>query len=442
MTNHSSTKLPGQPPIALLTSPFKRFSKLEASGGILLIACTVAALIWANSPWHDVYEHLLEAKVTVAFGRIEVTETRHHWINDGLMAVFFFLVGLEIKREILIGELSSLKQAAFPFLAAVGGATLPAAIYYFLGRTVGAAHGWGIPMATDIAFALGALALLSRVPSSLKVFVAALAIVDDILCVLVISLFYTSDVSLVNLGIAAAGLAVSCLANWAGVRAPAVYAVISGFVWLAVLSSGVHATIAGVLMAFTIPARTLIDAPEFVVHSRALLDKFEQSGADSREGHDAVHDLERQCEQVQSPLHRIEHMLHPWVSFFIMPVFALANAGVVIPQSLAAALTHPVTLGVALGLFFGKPLGITAAAWLATKLKIAAPPSGVTWPQIFGAAWLCGIGFTMSLFVAGLAFEEPAFLDMSKIAILGASLLAGTAGAIVLTRVTPAPQSP
>lgn len=424
-------------PIEVLTSPFTRFARLEASGGILLLACTVAALIWANSPWHDLYEHLLEAKVTIALGRIEVTETRHHWINDGLMAVFFFLVGLEIKREILIGELSSLKQAAFPFLAAVGGAMLPAAIYFLFGRTVGATHGWGIPMATDIAFALGVLALLgSRVPASLKVFVAALAIVDDILCVLVISLFYTSEVSLVNLGVAAAGLAVSCLANWAGVRAPAVYAVISGFVWLAVLSSGVHATIAGVLMAFTIPARTLIDGPEFVARSRGLLNRFELVGADSREGHDAVHDLERQCEQVQSPLHRIEHMLHPWVSFFIMPVFALANAGVIIPPSLAEALTHPVTLGVAVGLFIGKPLGITTVAWLAAKLRIAAAPAGVTWLQIFGASWLCGIGFTMSLFVAGLAFEEPSYLDMSKIAILGASLLAGSAGAIVLTRVT------
>jgi Na+:H+ antiporter, NhaA family len=281
------------------------------------------------------------------------------------------------------------------------------------------------------------LALLgSRVPATLKVFVAALAIVDDILCVLVISLFYTSDVSFVGLAIAAAGLGVSCLANWAGIRAPAVYAVISGFVWLAVLSSGVHATIAGVLMAFTIPARTMIDGPEFVARSRALLDRFVQADADSHQANDAVHDLERQCEQVQSPLHRIEHMLHPWVGFFIMPLFALANAGVIIPQSLAAALTHPVTLGVAVGLFVGKPLGITTIAWLAAKLKIASPPSGVAWSQIFGAAWLCGIGFTMSLFVAGLAFEEPAFLDMSKIAILGASVLAGTAGAIVLTRVS------
>jgi len=420
-------------PIDVLTSPFRRFAQMEASGGILLIACTVAALVWANSPWHELYENLLEAKMTIAFGRIVVSETRHHWINDGLMAIFFFLVGLEIKREILIGELSSLKKAAFPFLAAVGGAILPAMIYTFFARPVGATHGWGIPMATDIAFALGALALLGdRVPGPLRVFVAALAIVDDILCVLVISIFYTSEISMRSLAVAAVLLAVSCVANWAGVRAPAVYAAISIFVWLAVLSSGVHATIAGVLMAFTIPATTKIDRAEFLQRSGTLLRAFEGAEPNSASEHDAVHGLERQCELIQSPLHRVEHMLHPWVSFFIMPLFALANAGVVIPASLGEALRHPVTLGVALGLLVGKPVGITTTCWLATKLKLASPPEGVNWSQILGASWLCGIGFTMSLFVAGLAFDEPDLLDLSKIAILGASVLAGCGGAAVL----------
>jgi NhaA family Na+:H+ antiporter len=293
-------------------------------------------------------------------------------------------------------------------------------------------------MATDIAFALGVLALLGdRVPVGLKVFVAALAIVDDILCVLVISIFYTREISAISLGIALGGLAVSCLANWAGVRNPVVYAVISVFVWLAVLKSGVHATIAGVLLAFTVPATTLIDRPEFLARSRSLLDKMESAGEQSAEEHDAVHGLELQCELVQSPLHRIEHRLQPWVSFVIMPLFALANAGVPFLGNILAAATHPVTFGVALGLFLGKPVGITALAWLATKLNVASPPAGVSWKQILGAGWLCGIGFTMSLFVASLAFGDGALLDMSKIGILSASILAGVGGAMSLRRIQP-----
>ena len=433
----------GKPPIEVLTAPFARFAKMEAAGGILLLMCTGAALAWANSPWEHTYETLWNTPLTIGFGRVVISETRHHWINDGLMSIFFFLVGLEIKREVLIGELSSLKQAAFPFIAAAGGCAAPAAIYLLATQSTGAQRGWGIPMATDIAFALGVLALLgNRVPVSLKVFVAALAIVDDILCVLVISIFYTTDISYVRLGVAAAGLGVSCLANWLGVRTPAVYAAISVFVWLAVLKSGVHATIAGVLLAFTIPAKTFIDRAVFLERSRALLSDMDRAGAHSAREHDAVHGLELQCELVQSPLHRIEHRLQPWVSFFIMPLFALANAGVPILGNLGPAVTHPVTLGVALGLLAGKPLGITVAAWLGTKLKMAAPPAGVNWKQIAGASWLCGIGFTMSLFIAGLAFEESALLDFSKIGTLTASVLAGLGGAIVLRRVQPlqAPQ--
>jgi len=429
----------GKSHIEVLTAPFARFAKIEASGGIILLVSTAVALAWANSPWEHSYETLWNTPVTIGFGRIVISETRHHWINDGLMSIFFFLVGLEIKREVLIGELSSLKQAAFPFIAAVGGSMVPAVIYLLATQPSGAQRGWGIPMATDIAFALGVLALLGdRVPATLKVFVAALAIVDDILCVMVISVFYTSHISFVSLGIALAGLAVCCLANWLGVRTPAVYAVISVFVWLAVLKSGVHATIAGVLLAFTIPARTFIDRPEFLTRSRSILSRFEEANQHSAEENDAVHGLELQCELIQSPLHRIEHRLQPWVSFFIMPVFALANAGVPILGNLRAAVTHPVTLGVALGLFAGKPMGITGAAWLGTKLKIAAAPAGVSWRQIIGASWLCGIGFTMSLFIAGLAFGEGTLLDLSKIGTLGASVLAGAGGAMVLRRINPA----
>jgi Na+:H+ antiporter, NhaA family len=433
VANQDSAPPGGKSPIELLTTPFSRFARLEASGGILLLLCTVLALVWANSPWEEGYHHFWDKPFAVGFGHLYLSETRHFWIDDGLMAIFFFLVGLEIKREILIGELSSLKRAAFPFIAAVGGSTVPALLFLLLNSSSGAARGWAIPMATDIAFALGVLALLgNRVPSPLKVFVAALAIVDDILCVLVISLFYTESISFIALGIAFLALALSCLANWAGVRSPAVYAVISIFVWAAVLKSGVHATIAGVLMAFTIPATTYIDRPKFLDRSRALLRAMESAAHHSAEEHEAIHGLELQCELVQSPLHRIEHRLHPWVSFFIMPLFAMANAGVHFLGGFVDAVSHPVTLGVAVGLLLGKPIGIAGSAWLGVKLGIASPPTGIAWKQILGAGWLCGIGFTMSLFVAGLAFGQGPLLDMSKLGILSASVLSGLGGAIVL----------
>ena len=421
-----------QRPIDRLTSPFRRFAQVEASGGVLLLICTIAALAWANSPWADSYHAIWHAQVTVRLGRITVSESRHDWINDGLMSIFFFLVGLEIKREILIGELSSLRKAAFPFIAALGGSAIPALLYVLVTRASGAQRGWGVPMATDIAFALGVLALLgSHVPLTLKVFVTALAIVDDIFGVLVIALFYTAHISVVSLVLAMAGLAISCLANWLGIRKPAVYAVISIFVWFAVLKSGVHATIAGVLMALTIPSKTFINRSAFLRGSRSLLEEVESVAENSADEHDAIHALELQCELIQSPLHRIEHRLQPWVSFLVMPLFALANAGVHILGNVRLALTHPIAIGVWIGLFLGKPIGITSFAWLATRFS-ASSPADVSWRQLFGASWLCGIGFTMSLFIAGLAFEEEALLDMAKIGILAASILAGIAGAIIL----------
>lgn len=421
-----------QTPIELLTSPFRRFARLEASGGVLLLISTVGALIWANSPWADSYHQIWHTQVSVGFGRFVLSESRHDWINDGLMSIFFFLVGLEIKREMLVGELSSLRNASFPIIAALGGCALPSLLYWFVTHGTGCEKGWGIPMATDIAFALGVLALLGKkVPVTLKVFVTALAIVDDIFAVLVIALFYTAHISIISLVVALAGLAISYLANRLGIRTPIVYAAISICVWFAVLKSGVHATIAGVLMAFTIPSRTFIDRSEFVGHCRSLVDTIASAEEHSAEEHAAIHDLELQCELVQSPLHRIEHMLQPWVSFLVMPLFAFANAGVQIFGNIRASVTHPVAIGVLIGLFVGKPLGISSFAWLAAKCG-ATTPAEVNWRQIFGASWLCGIGFTMSLFIAGLAFGEGSLLDMAKIGTLAASLLAGIAGAIVL----------
>jgi Na+:H+ antiporter, NhaA family len=422
-------------PIDTLTSPFSRFAKMEAAGGILLLASTIAALVWANSRWEQTYHAIWNLQVVVGFGRFSLSESRHEWINDGLMSIFFFLVGLEIKREILIGELSSFRQAAFPFIAALGGTIVPALIYVLIthGRT--GQKGWGIPMATDIAFALGVLVLLgNRVPSSLKIFVTALAIVDDIIAVLVIAIFYTAQIHFASLAVGLFLVALSFGANLLGIRKPAVYALIGICVWFAVLKSGVHATVAGVLLAFTIPARTYLDRDHFVNRSRRLLDRFEAARPNSAEAHAAIHSLETQCELIESPLHRIEHTLQPWVSFLIMPVFAFANAGVRILGNALAAATHPVSLAVALGLFFGKPLGIWLFARLSAAIGLATPPAEVSWGRVFGASWLCGIGFTMSLFIATLAFGEGTLLTMSKIGTLAASLGAGVCGSVFLIR--------
>ena len=422
-------------PIQVITSPFVRFARMGAAGGIVLLASTIAALIWSNSPWQHSYHALLETKLTIGFGSFVVSENRHHWINDGLMSLFFFLVGLEIKREFLIGELSSLRRAAFPFIAALGGLIVPAIIYISLAGGAQFSRGWAIPISTDIAFTLGLLTFLgSRVPASLRIFVTALAIVDDIFAVAIIAIFYTSEIEYVSLAIGLGGVVLSLIANFLGIRKPVVYAVIGIVVWWAVLNSGVHATIAGILLAFTIPARTFLKKSEFLEQSRWLLGRLEAAPDHSFEEHSILHTLEQKAEQADSPLHRIEHGLQPWISFLVMPLFALANAGVDVTDNLTGALKHPVSFGILFGLFAGKPIGIWLSSFLAAKTGFVTPPANVSWNQMFGAAWLCGIGFTMSLFVAGLAFDDDALLSISKIAILGASVAAAVGGCIVLVR--------
>jgi NhaA family Na+:H+ antiporter len=435
MSEDTNLSRPPNLPIEVLKGPFLHFARLEASGGILLLAGTITALVWANSPWAESYHAIWDVKATLGFGKLAVTETRHEWINDGLMAIFFFLVGLEIKREVLIGELSSLRHAAFPLIAALGGAIVPAILYLSIAHAGGAQKGWAIPMATDIAFVLGVLAILgSRVPVSLKVFVTALAIADDLIAVLVIAIFYTEQIHFISLVLGLAGVAVCFGANLLGVRKPIIYTIIGIFVWYAVLKSGVHATVAGVLLAFTIPARTYVDRRSFLERSRKLLDRFEASAEDSPEAHSALHLVETELELVESPLHRIEHSLHPWVSFAIMPLFAFANSGVQVLGNIAAAVHHPIALGVVLGLFIGKPLGIWLSARVAAKSGLATVPPELSWGAIFGAAWLCGIGFTMSLFIATLAFGEGPLLNMSKIGILAASLASGVCASVFLIR--------
>jgi Na+:H+ antiporter, NhaA family len=424
-------------PIEVLMSPFVSFAKIEAASGILIVASTIAALVWANSPWEESYHAIWNTPVSIGFGRFALTETRLEWINDGLMPIFFFLVGLEIKREVLIGELSSLRQAAFPLISALGGAIVPALFYVFIAHGEDVRRGWAIPMATDIAFIIGVLTILgNRVPVSLKVFVTALAIADDLIAVLVIAIFYTERIHLISLAFGLAGLALCLGANLLGVRKPAIYTIIGVFVWYSVLKSGVHATVAGVLLALTIPTRTYVDRDSFLRRSRRLIDRFEAAPQNSYEARSAIHMLTSQLELVESPLHRIEHALHPWVSFTILPLFAFANLGVRIWGNVAAAARHPVSLGVAIGLFIGKPLGVWLSAWMSAKFRLATVPPDLSWAALFGAAWLCGIGFTMSLFIATLAFGEGDVLELAKIGVLAASLASGICASLFLIRLS------
>jgi NhaA family Na+:H+ antiporter len=406
---------------------------------------TVLALIIANSPLHESYQALLETHIGLYVGPWELEESVLHWINDGLMALFFFVVGLEIKREILVGELSNLRAAALPILAAIGGVVVPALLYTAFNFGTSSVHGWGIPTATDIAFALGCLALLgNRVPFGLKVFLTAVAIVDDLIAVLVIALFYSSDLNLTMLGIGFGVMLLLMVANLFGFRNPLIYGALGVIVWLAFLNSGIHATIAGVLVALTIPARSRIDAPTFVARIRRILQHVEssQGRANSKRSlelqESAVLEIEDMCEQVQAPLQKLEHSLNGWVSFLIMPLFALANAGVAISPDSLNGETMRLLLGVVLGLLLGKPIGIFAASWLSVRAGVATLPQGVSWRHMACTGVLAGIGFTMSIFIASLAFDDPTQLATAKIAILLASTLAGSVGLLLLSRVPPA----
>ena len=428
-------------PIDRLLYPFQRFAQVEAASGILLLMATATALIWANSPWSAYYTHILETKVGFTAGSFEFTKDLIHWINDGLMAIFFFIVGLEIKREIVAGELSSPKKASLPIAAAVGGMLMPALIYTGLNSGTPAQRGWGVPMATDIAFALGILALLGRrAPTSLKVFLAALAIVDDMGAVAVIAIFYSDAIALPVLVAGLLLLGVSLIANKAGVRSPWVYAAIGVAVWFAFIRSGVHATVAGVLLAMTIPMTRRIDARAFVQQCRGALDRFiyevDQTPGDEETEPEAVISLLQACRAAQTPLQRMEHALQPWVAFVIMPIFALANAGVAL-HGLTPNEPPAAPIGVALGLALGKPIGITLFAWLAVRLGLAEMPAEVRWSHIHGAGWLGGIGFTMALFIAGLAFRGTPTLDSVKLAIFSASAVAGIVGYQIIRRTRP-----
>jgi NhaA family Na+:H+ antiporter len=426
-------------PIEKLTYPIQEFLHQEASGGILLIIATVIALAWANSPFAESYHHLWHTYLSIDLGGIGLKYSLHHWINDGLMVIFFFVVGLEIKRELLVGELSSVKKAALPIAAALGGMIFPALIYTIFNLGTEGASGWGIPMATDIAFVVGILALLGkRVPLALKIFILALAIVDDLGAVLVIAIFYTSNISFTSLLIGGGFLVLLIAMNRMGVRNLLIYTLVGVGLWLAFLKSGVHATVAGVLLAFTIPVSSRINTKKFKNETESLLKDFDNAGEHgdnvltNSDRLSIIDQIENNCEKILTPLQRFEHGLHPWVSFFIMPVFALANAGVTIGSALTSALTNPVSIGIILGLFLGKQIGIFSFSYLAVKLKLASEPEGVSWKKIYAASVLAGIGFTMSLFIANLAFNSPELLNISKVGILAGSLLSGVVGFIIL----------
>ncbi|CAN5800341.1 Na+/H+ antiporter NhaA [soil metagenome] len=422
-------------PVQRVLTPLREFLDSNVSGGILLLGAAIVALVWSNSPFAESYDSLWETQFTIGFGEAGLSLSLHEWINDGLMALFFLVVGLEIKREILVGELASARRAMLPAAAAVGGAVLPAAIFLaIVGPGSPDARGWAVPMATDIAFALGVLALLGRrVPLGLRIFVTALAIVDDLLAVLVIALFYTADLALPALGAAGLILLLLVAANVYGIRWPLVYAILGLGLWLAVHESGIHATVAGVLLAMTIPARERIPDVHFAGRAREIIDDYEGSSAKVLHHRQArLWELEELTQNAQAPMLRLEHALNPWVAFAIVPLFALANAGVHLGGDIAAMLADPVVLGISAGLILGKQLGITAAAWLIVRSGLAALPAGVTWTQIYGAAWVCGIGFTMSLFIAALAYGTSETLALAKVGILLASIAAGGVGYVLL----------
>ncbi len=434
-----------EPPIDQILRPFQEFFNVEASSGIVLLVCTAIALIWANSAWSDSYVELWLTNLTVKIGDFGLSKPLILWINDGLMAVFFFLVGLEIKREVLVGELASPRRAALPMAAAIGGMLVPATIYLAINRGGEGADGWGIPMATDIAFALGVLALLGRrVPLSLRIFMTALAIVDDLGAVLVIALFYTSEIAWSYLALGGGILLLMILANVAGVIRPAVYGLLGICLWYAFLKSGVHATVAGVLAAMTVPASARINGREFVAWGRELLDDFDDCcGQQVHTVHKTtirerslLQAMETAIHHVEAPLQRIEHGLERPVAYLIMPIFALANAGVRLG---GGDVTHPVSLGIIAGLVLGKQLGVTLFTWLNVRIGLAALPQGVTWRHIYGTGWLAGIGFTMSLFISGLAFGANPLLNTAKVGILTASIIAGVGGWLIL-RSSPAPK--
>jgi NhaA family Na+:H+ antiporter len=419
--------------------PARRFMELEAASGLALLAATAVALIWANLPFGESYEEFWATHLLIELGPIEIDESLRHVVNDALMTFFFFVVGLEIKRETRLGDLKEMRAAAGPAIAAVGGMVVPALIFFSLNSSGPAARGWGIPMATDIAFALGVVAILGdRIPPRARLFLLALAIVDDIGAIVVIAIFYTDDLALGWLTIAIGLFAVIYAAKHSKVRAMPFYWIMGAAVWFAVFESGVHATLAGVALGFLTPTHPFFGAGEYDRRARSIMDEYGPAEGETVDRERVDHEvlgLANVVRESVSPLTRLEEGLHPWTSFLIVPMFALANAGVRFAGiDLGEALTDPVTLGVAVGLIVGKLVGVFAATYFAVRSGIAQLPIGSTWHQIGGLAALGGIGFTVALFIAELAFDDPALIDLAKIGIFIGSAVAGVVGYLILRR--------
>jgi NhaA family Na+:H+ antiporter len=424
-----------------LKGAYHTFVHSKTTGGILLLICAVVAVMSANIPsMRGLYE-LWHMEVGFSFGEFSFKMPLEMWINDVLMTIFFFSVGLEIKRELLVGELSSPKKALLPIFAALGGMLVPAAIYAFINGGTPSANGWGIPMATDIAFAIGVLSLLgNRCPLSLKVFLTALAIVDDIGAIIVLAVFYPSHALHLNyLIFAAVIILILLIINRSGVKSAAAYLIPGFFLFLCVFQSGIHATIAGVILAMTIPATTSINEVRFYVGTKSLLEKFKDAGNSevqvlaNSEQLDYIYRISQSVKTMNPLLHRLESKLHPWVNFFIMPVFALANAGVEINgEVISSGVVPPVMQGIFFGLLLGKPIGITLFSYIAVKLKLAQAPKGALWRQVFALGIVGGIGFTMSIFIDNLAFQDKMLIDEGKLAILVTSVCAAIIGLLAL----------
>ena len=423
-----------------IIQPFQRFFQIEASGGIVLLLFTIVALMWANSRWGDLYYQMWHYDFTIGIdGVFSITKDILHWVNDGLMAIFFFVVGLEIKRELLTGELSSFKQASLPIAAAIGGMVVPAALYIIINTNPNTEVCWGIPMATDIAFSLGILSLLGkRVPLALKVFLVAFAIVDDLGAILIIALFYSEQIFWNYLFIGLGLLVVLIIFNRLNIKSIPPYMIIGWVIWYLFLKSGIHPTIAGVLIAFTIPVQRSIRIRDFSQKMQNNLDEFcsfpnEKSKVTlSHKQLAAIDNMEEEILNVQSPVQRLEHQLHGFVTYVVMPLFALTNAGVVLRTASFSAVFTDLSGIIELSLVVGKMLGIFLFSWVAVKLGLASLPDRVKWPHIMSLGFLGGMGFTMSLFISNLAFTNEALLNPAKIGILTGSLIAGVIGYLSL----------
>jgi len=420
-----------------ILSPLEDFIHRQTTSGILLMLCAIAALVIANSSWSETYHNLLALPFTIGFPGFELSKSVHHWINDGLMALFFFVIGLELKREILVGELADPKQAILPIVAAIGGMLVPVLIYISINPAGHTLDGWGIPMATDIAFALGALALLgNRVPRNLLTFLVALAIVDDLGAVLVIAVFYTETINIPALTIAVVMVVLLIALNLGGIRRSLPYILLGIILWIAMLKSGIHATLAGIFLAFTIPMRPKYDPARFLTHINEMLEQIKQSYQHEEnivkndELRSRVRALGEGVQLVQAPAQIMERAMHLPSAYIIIPVFSLANAGIPVDwSSFSSIFTHPVSMGIASGLVFGKLIGIAGFSWLAIKSGLTSLPKDLNFKHITGAALMGGIGFTMSIFIAELGFAHSAEdLLMAKTGILVASVIAGISG--------------